>query len=153
MPRYSRSTGHGKTICPICHSEGYLEESCVTYEDKVTGEKTEYCYWRVVHYYKDADGKRHKTVHYFGPVDREYWRVEPIHRLGLRDLESQDPVTIARRLVNNLVGVARALKHTRHARKYLQHARRLREYLSKEAIPQLEELERELEEALKEQPQ
>jgi hypothetical protein len=151
MPRYSRSTGHGKTICPICHSEGYLEETCVSYEGAV--ESTEYCYWRVVHYYKGSDGRRHKVVHYFGPVGREYWRVEPVHRLGLRDLESQDPVLIARRLVSNLVDVARALKHTKHARRYLQHAKRLREYLVKEAIPALEELMKELEEALKEQSQ
>jgi hypothetical protein len=151
MPRYSRSHGHGKVTCPVCFNEGYLEESCVTYEDKVTGEKTEYCYWRVVHYYKDADGKRRKVVHYYGPVDREYWRVNPIHRLGLRDLVSQNPLTIVRSLVYNLVSVARAMKGTRLARRYLEHARRLREYLAKEALPQLEELERELEEAEREQ--
>jgi hypothetical protein len=146
MPRYSRSSGHGKTICPICHSEGYLEETCTVYEG--SAETVEYCYWRVIHYYKGPDGKRHKVVHYFGPVGREYWRVEPIHKLGLRDLESQDPTIIARKLVYNLVDVARALKHTRHAKRYLQHVKKLKEYLSKEALPLLEELERELEEAI-----
>jgi len=151
MPRYSRSHGYGKVTCPVCFNEGYLEESCVVYEDKVTGEKVEYCYWRVVHRYKGADGKIHKVVHYYGPVDREYWRVNPIHRLGLRDLVSQDPLIIVRNLVFNLVQAARAMKNTRLAKRYLAHIRRLRECLTKEVLPQLEELERELEETLKEQ--
>jgi hypothetical protein len=124
----------------------------VIYEDKVTGEKTEYCYWRVVHYYK-SDGGRRKVVHYYGPVEREYWRVNPVHKLGLRDIVSQDPLTIVRNLLFNLASAARAMKGTRLAMRYLEHARRLREYLAKEAVPALEELERELEEALKEQSQ
>jgi hypothetical protein len=36
------------------------------------------------------------------------------------------------------------------ARRYLEHARRLREYLAKEAIPTLEDLEKELEEGFPE---
>jgi hypothetical protein len=121
-----------------------LEETCVVYGGR------EYCYWRVVHYFADSSGRRRKRVHYFGPVGREYLRVEPIHRLGLRDLASQDPVVIAERLVENLADVARALKHTEHVERYLLHAKRLREYLAREAIPKLDELVRELEEALRE---
>jgi hypothetical protein len=136
--------GHGPTICPICHREGYLEESCVAYGGR------EYCYWRVVHYYTDSSGRRRKRVHYFGPVGREYLRVESVHRLGLRDLASQDPVVIAERLVENLADVARALKHTKHVERYLLYAKKLREYLVREALPLLEELERELEEAARE---
>jgi hypothetical protein len=86
--------------CPRCGQSGYLEMSCKKHND------TEYCYWRVVHYYKEGS-KRRKRVCYLGPADGPYRYVERIHHLGLTNILHQDVVTIVHNAITSYIDKVR----------------------------------------------
>jgi hypothetical protein len=82
--------------CPRCGMSGYLEVHCTKHNN------AEYCYYRIVHYYKDG-GKRKKKTCYLGPVNREYLYVERIHRLGLTSILHQDTAVVVHNAITSYI--------------------------------------------------
>jgi hypothetical protein len=125
---------------PRCSSPGYLEEHWV----RSRGGR-EYGYWRVVHYLKEGGDVR-KVIHYLGPIDREYIRVERVHELGLTNILHQDPATIVYNVVSRLIdqaGLRNPGQDPGERSKLLAKVRRLKE-LMRELVLELESVEREL---------
>jgi len=128
--------------CPKkgCGLPGYLEEHWVK-----TRDGREYGYWRVVHYFKEG-GKVRKVVHYIGPIDREYIRVEGVHGLSLTNLLHQDPSRIVYNAVSRLIDATRSTTKPEERRKLLVKVKRLQSVM-RELLQELENVERELGEA------
>jgi hypothetical protein len=112
--------------CPRCGQSGYLEMSCKKHNE------TEYCYWRVVHYYKEGS-KRRKRVCYLGPVNREYLYVERVHRLGLTSILHQDTAVVVHNAVSSFIDRVRnrAKKKNADIAKLIRDVEKLKELLDK----------------------
>jgi hypothetical protein len=126
--------------CPRCGMSGYLEMSCKKHND------TEYCYWRVVHYYKEGS-KRRKRVCYLGPADGPYRYVEKIHHLGLTNILHQDTAVVVHNAVTSFMDRIRdKARRGADARRLVREVEKLRDLLNKLASDLLM-LEAELERA------
>jgi len=119
--------------CPRCGSPGYLETHCTDREGR-------YCYWRVVHIYKVA-GKTRRKVCYLGPVGRDYFYVEKVHKLALTSILQQDISKIVYNAVSKLIDAARSSK-TEDKPRILEEIKKVRKIME-QLIIELKEIEKE----------